>query len=114
MFGYLLTDAGAQYGAQNPFMGFVPLIVIFVIFYFLLILPQQKKAKEHEKMLNSLKKDDNVLTVGGIYGTVVGIKDNVVELKIAENVRIQVTRSSISAVINRSGNIPESGQIIHE
>lgn len=108
MFSYLFADAGVQYGSQNPLMGFVPLIVIFGIFYILLILPQQKRAKEHEKMLNSLKKDDYVLTVGGIYGTIVGIKDNIVELKIAENVRIQVNRNSISSVLNRPPASSES------
>lgn len=91
-------DAAPQ---QNAFGGFVPLIVIFVIFYFLLIRPQQKKAKEHSAMLNALKKDDKVITGGGIYGTVTAVKGEIVEVKIAENVKIDVSKQAISAVLTK-------------
>lgn len=84
---------------QNPIASFLPLIVIFVIFYFLLIRPQQKKQKDHLKLLNALKKDDRVITGGGIYGTVVAVKGDIVEIKVAENVKIQVAKPSVSAVI---------------
>jgi len=78
---------------------FVPLIIIFFIFYFIMILPQQKKMKEHEKMLNELKKGDNVLLSSGIYGTIHNIKGNIIELKIAENVKINILKSAVSQVI---------------
>lgn len=88
----------------------VPLILIFGIFYFILIRPQQRKMRKHQNMLNSLSKGDEVVTEGGIYGTVVGIKDNVVVLKIAtvkdEDVKIQVSRARI-AFLNKSGELVE-------
>ena len=83
----------------NPLVQFFPWILIFAIFYFLLIRPQQKKAKEHQKMLNNLKKGDKVLTSGGIYGVVVGIKPAIFELEIAEEVKIQVAKSAVSQVL---------------
>lgn len=92
-----LFAADAQ--QPNPMSSFLPLIVIFVIFYFFLIRPQQRKAKEHQRMLNEIKKDDRVITAGGIYGVVSLIKGEIVEVKIADNVKVQVAKSSISAVI---------------
>ena len=66
---------------------FIPLILIFVIFYFFLIRPQQKKAKEHKKMVEELKRGDNVITSGGIIGTVERIIDNEkIEVEISDNV----------------------------
>lgn len=80
--------------------GFTPLILIFVFFYLFLIRPQQKKTKAHQKLLNSLKKDDKVITAGGIYATVSAVRDNnIVELKIANGVYVQVARQSISSVV---------------
>ena len=76
-----------------------PIVLIFVIFYFLLIRPQQKKQKTHQKMLEAIQKGDRVLTSGGVYGTVVGVKENVVVLKIAENVKVEFAKSAISHII---------------
>ncbi len=66
--------------------------------YFMVIRPQQKKAKEHQELLNKLKKNDEVMTSGGIYGKVVDLKETVVTLEVAPNVRIRVHRPQISAV----------------
>ena len=63
---------------------FVPLILIFVIFYFMLIRPQRKKDKEAKKMLESLKVGDRICTIGGIYGTIVRIKDDVLTIEVGE------------------------------
>ena len=81
---------------------FVPLILIFVIFYFFLIRPQQKKVKEHKSMVESLKRGDNVITSGGITGTVVRIIDNdKVEVEIAENVKVEIVRATgIQGLLN--------------
>ena len=65
-------------------MQFVPLILIFVIFYFMLIRPQRKKDKEAKKMLESLKVGDRICTIGGIYGTIVRIKDEVLTIEVGE------------------------------
>ena len=81
----------------------LPLILIFGIFYFILIRPQQKKVKKHQNMLNNLSKGDQVVTEGGIYGTIAGLKDNIVVLRIArvkdEDVKIEVSRARIAFLI---------------
>ena len=86
-------------GGPGALVSFAPLILVFVIFYFLLIRPQQKKAKEHQRMLGQLKKNDEVMTSGGIYGRVTTLGDNVVTLEVAPNVRIRVHRPQISQVV---------------
>ena len=74
---------------------FIPLILIFVIFYFFLIRPQQKKVKDHKAMVEALKRGDKVITSGGIVGTVERIIDNEkVEVKISENVNVEVVRAT--------------------
>ncbi|MFA7074423.1 MAG: preprotein translocase subunit YajC [Endomicrobiaceae bacterium] len=84
--------------AGSAFGGLMPLIIIFVFFYFFLIRPQQKQRKEHQRMLDALKKDDKIITSGGLYATVVSVKGDVVEAKIAENVKVQIVKSTITAV----------------
>lgn len=81
-----------------------PILLIFVIFYFLLIRPQQKRAKEHQKMLDALKKDDEVVTAGGVYGRITALTDAVATVEIAPNVRIKVQRGQIAVV-----KAPETG-----
>jgi len=76
----------------------IPFIAVAVIFYFLLILPQQRQRRKVEAMLSSLKTGDRVLTSGGIFGTVVGFRDEVVQLQIANQVRVDIARSAISSL----------------
>jgi preprotein translocase subunit YajC len=74
---------------------FIPLILIFVIFYFFLIRPQQKKAKEHKLMVQNLKRGDQVVTSGGIIGTVERVMDNdKAEIMISDNVKVEIIRST--------------------
>lgn len=84
--------------APSPLISLMPLILMFVIFYFLLIRPQHKKQKEHEKMVSELKKNDEVITTGGIHGTVVNVKDKTFILRVDDNVRIEVSKSAITGV----------------
>ncbi len=83
---------------------FIPLILIFVIFYFFLIRPQQKKVKEHKLMVEGLKRGDKVITTGGIIGSVERIIDNEkVEVKISENVSVELVRASgIQSLVNNT------------
>ena len=105
----ILFAADAVAAAQpNPIGGFFPLIVIFVIFYFFLIRPQQKKAKDHQSMVNALKKDDKIITSGGIFGTVSAVKGDAIEVKIAENVKVMVAKTAISTVI-----APETAEVVN-
>jgi preprotein translocase subunit YajC len=85
-------------GQGGGFGAFIPLILIFVIFYFLLIRPQQKKAKKHQDFLGNLKRDDHVVTNGGIHGKVTGITDTIVTLEIAPNVRIKINKANIAGL----------------
>lgn len=84
--------------AVNPIVNLVPLLLIFVIFYFMLIRPQKSKEKEHQKMLAGLDKNDDVVTTGGIHGTIVNVKDKTVILRIDENVKMEIEKSCIAYV----------------
>ena len=79
-------------------MNLLPIILIFVIFYFLLIRPQKKSQEDHKKMISALKKNDEVVTSGGIHGVIVNVKDATVMLKVDDNVKIEVQKASIGIV----------------
>jgi preprotein translocase subunit YajC len=78
-------------------MQMLPFILLMVGFWFLLIAPQRKKQKEHQKMLTELKPGDRVLTAGGIFGTITMVKKDRFQLKIEDNTRVDVLKSSITA-----------------
>ena len=81
---------------------FIPLILIFVIFYFFLIRPQQKRVKEHKLMVETLKRGDEVITSGGIIGTVERVmEDDRIELMIGDNVKVQIIRSTITSQLKK-------------
>ncbi len=88
--------------APNPIVSFIPMVVVIGIIYFLIIRPQQRQQKEHRKMVDNLKAGDRVLTQGGIYGTVASLKGGIVQVKIAENTKVEVTRASITQVVQES------------
>lgn len=88
--------AQIQTQQPNPLAAFLPLIIIFGIFYFLLIRPQQKKQKEHQKMLESLKRNDKVVTIGGIHGVIQDIKKDTVILKVDDETKIMVDKVAIA------------------
>ena len=91
-----------QGSASGGLIGLLPFILIFVIFYFLLIRPQQKKQRQaqqdREAMLKALKPGDKIVTTGGIYGTIVAVreKDDTVQLRIAQSVSVEAERSAIA------------------
>ena len=88
-----------QGGAQpSPIMSMLPILLIFIIFYFFLIRPQQKKQQEHLGMIKKLKKNDEVITNGGIYGTIVNVKDNSFVLRIDDNCKIEVQKNSVAVL----------------
>ena len=87
-----------QGGPAQTFSFFLPLLVVFGIFYFLIIRPQQKNAKKHQEMLKAIEKGDQVVTVGGIHGKVVGVADTVLTIEIADNVKIKVERSGVQGM----------------
>lgn len=100
---FAMGQGGAQSGnAQGGgLLGLLPIIIMFVIIYLLLILPQQKQQKKHKEMLNTLQKGDRVIAAGGIYGSIVGVDEQrgIVVLKIDENVKIEVQKSTVVSKI---------------
>lgn len=89
--------------ASSPLVNLLPIILIFVIFYFLLIRPQKKQQDIHKKMIASLKKNDEVITAGGIHGTIMNVKDHTVTLKVDDNVKVEVQKSSIATMKRKAG-----------
>jgi preprotein translocase subunit YajC len=83
--------------AQSPsgFITFLPLVLIMVVFYFLMILPAQRRQKKTAQMIQELKNGDKVITNGGIYGTIVGLENDTIQLRVAEQVKIRLSRSAI-------------------
>tara|TARA_Y100001970_G_scaffold269220_1_gene361394 strand:- start:386 stop:670 length:285 start_codon:yes stop_codon:yes gene_type:complete len=81
---------------------FIPLILIFVIFYFFLIRPQQKRVKDHKAMVASLKRGDEIITSGGIIGTIERVmEDDRIEVNIGENVKVQIIKSTITSLLKK-------------
>jgi len=89
--------------AVSPIVNLFPLVLIFVIFYFLLIRPQKKQEKEHQNLLKAIDKNDQVVTSGGIHGTIVNVKDKTVILRIDENVKIEIEKNCISSIKKSQG-----------
>ena len=88
----------AQGQTSSAWTSLVPLVIMLGIFYFLLIAPMRKRQKQQEQMIADLKTGDHVVTAGGVYGTIVGIKEDRLTLRIADQVKIEVTKSSISGL----------------
>ena len=93
------TAGAGQAGGADALMQFVPLIAMLAIFYFLLIRPQRKKDKQVKDMLNNLKVTDRICTIGGIYGTITGIRDDTITLAVGkDNLQMVVARWAIRSV----------------
>ncbi len=89
-------DAAAPAGPMGPLSGFIPFLLIIVLFYFLLILPQQRRQKKLRTMLEALKKDDKIVTTGGIYGTVKSLSKDAVTLEVAKGVTMKLRRDAVA------------------
>jgi len=99
----LAMSSSGQGGGAGGLGMLLPIILIFVIMYFLMIRPQQKKHREHQQMIQALRKGDRVVTSGGMYATVLNIKEkeNAVVIKIAEGVKVEIQRNSIAGLIEK-------------
>lgn len=85
-------------GATGALLQFAPMLLILAVFWFLIIAPARKRQKQHQTMLEALKRGDSVVTSGGIHGEVAAIEGSTVFLKIADNVKIKVSRSAIAGL----------------
>jgi preprotein translocase subunit YajC len=88
----------AQAGGAGGLMAFLPLLIIMGIFYVLLILPAQRRQKKTQEMINALKNGDKVVTSGGLFGTIVGIEGDSIQLRIADQVKVKVLRSAVTGL----------------
>jgi preprotein translocase subunit YajC len=95
---YAAAGAGTQGGAAGFFVSVFPLVLIFIIFYFLLIRPQQRRMKQHQAMIGAVKKNDVVVTGGGLVGKVIKVDDNEVEVELAPNVRVKAVKGTLTEV----------------
>lgn len=84
--------------AQNPLFGLLPVVLIIVIFYLLIYRPMKTRQKSHEQLIGSLKNGDKVITSGGIHGVVAGVSEHTLTVKIADQVKITVSKSSIASL----------------
>lgn len=95
-----LSEQQAQPAGQgNLLVGLLPFILVFVIFYLLIILPQRKKQKQHQQMVANLKPGDRIITSGGIFGTVMDVHPDRIELKIAANVKVDILKSAVAIIL---------------
>jgi preprotein translocase subunit YajC len=88
----------AQGTGAGGLMAFAPLLIIMVIFYVLLILPAQRRQKKTQEMLSTLKNGDKVITNGGLFGTIVGLEGDSIQLRIADQVKVKVLRSAVASL----------------
>jgi len=106
MYSFITFLMGAAPGeggkASNPILSMLPLVLMFVILYFLMIRPQQKKQKAMRAMVEAMKKGDKVITNGGIHGIIVGLKDATVTIKVADNVKLEFSKSAVISVAKGS------------
>jgi preprotein translocase subunit YajC len=93
----VLAQAGPPPGLGSA----LPLVLIVVVFYFLLVRPQQQRAREHKKLVEGLKKNDQIVTAGGLYGRVVDVADETVTLEIAPNVIIRHERGRVESIVDK-------------
>lgn len=95
------TQAVAAVGAQQPstLMTLLPFVAMFAVFYFLMIRPQQKKMKEHETLMNSLQKGEEIITQAGIFGKIHGIADKFITVEVDNNVKIKILKSQVATVL---------------
>ena len=100
----MILNLFLQSASPGGYLSFLPILLIFGIFYFLLFLPMQRQRKQTQKMLTGLQNGNTVATSGGIIGTIVAIEDDTLVLRVKpDNVKIQVTRSSVSSMISGEG-----------
>ncbi len=94
-----LSSPGGAAGGGSAMAGFIPIILMFGVFWFLIIRPQKKQADQRKAMIESIKRGDKIVTNGGLFATVRDIKGDRVVATIAENVKVEIAKSSVSVVV---------------
>jgi preprotein translocase subunit YajC len=107
---FLLAMATPQQGSPNPWLQLIPFALILGIFYFVMVLPMRKRQQKVQAFLAALKVGDRVITTGGIYGSISKLSDQSVQLQVANNVRIEVSRAAIVGYQGQDPVVPEGNQ----
>jgi len=103
----ILMAGGGQSGQGGGIMSFLPLVAIIVVFYFFMIRPQMKKAKDQKKYIEALKKGDKILTIGGIYGKIVEVKeDGTMIMEVEDGTKMKISKNAVSS--DASASIPQN------
>ena len=97
----LLLAAPPQGGQGSSLFNLLPILAVFAILYFIMIVPARKKQKLHTAMVDNLKPGDRIVTNGGIYGTVVGVTDSLIQLRIADHVKIEIAKHAVAGLQER-------------
>ena len=108
-FAYAMAQAPNSGSGSNALVTPLFIAAMFAIFYFLLIRPQQRQKKDREAMLAAVKKGDRVVTTSGLHGTVVGLNENTVTLKVADSVKLDFDRSALGRIASLSGEKETGG-----
>lgn len=95
---FIILQQGGD-GIASLVSSLLPFLLIIVVFYFLILRPQQKRQKERAKLLEGVKKGDKIVTSGGIHGTVEGVEDNSILVKIADNVKVKMEKGAIGSIV---------------
>ena len=90
--------------SPNPIAQLLPFALMFLVLYLLILRPQMKKQKDSQRMIDELEKKDEIVTSGGIHGVITNIKDDLLVVKIAENVQIELSRAAVSRVKNKESD----------
>ncbi len=94
----LIASATPGGGDSNPIYTIIPFALIIFIFYFMIIRPQQKRQKERQQLLESVKKGDKIITIGGVHGTVAGIEEKSILIEISDGVKVKYEKTAISSI----------------
>ena len=112
MTGFMMSLQAAQparpQGGVGMFTALFPFLLVFVIFYLLIVMPQRKRQKKHQTMVEQLRPGDRIITSGGMYGTVMGVQPDRIELKVAANVKIDITKSAVAVILGQGQPKSES------
>lgn len=97
----------AQGGFEQLLSTIVPFLLIILVFYFLILRPQQKRQKERQKLLESVRKGDKIVTTGGMHGLVEGVEDKILLIKIDDNVKVKIDKSAVAVIMGITDRVPE-------
>jgi len=103
--------ATGEGGATSGIITFLPFILIIAIFYFLIIRPQNKKQKEEQKMRESVRKGDKIVTIGGIHGTVSNVRESTIIVKVDDNTKIELSKTAIGSVVPQNKDVEPTKEL---